>query len=58
MQTVSRMTRLNYNVDEALQRYANDKKWSKSFAISEIVSNSKVISDYLTLVEKNNEKAA
>lgn len=57
MQSVPRMTRLNNRIDEALKRFADEKKWTLSFAISEIVSNAREISDYLTLEEKNREVA-
>lgn len=57
MNTIPRMTRLRNEIDEALQKFASNKKWSISLAISEIIANSSEISDYLTLSEKNREVA-
>lgn len=55
MRNTSRMTRLNNEIDEALQKFANDRKWTISFAIAEILANSSEISHYL--LEKNKETA-
>lgn len=57
MHTVPRMTRLKQEIDNALKLFASDKRWSLSLAIAEIVANSNEISDYLTLDEKNRERA-
>lgn len=58
MQTVPRMTRIKKNIDEAVKKLASDRGWYISQAISHIISNSPMISEYLTLDEKNTEKCA
>ena len=55
MTTMPRMTRLEYDIDNALQKFASEKKWKISFAIAQILENSPEISSYLD--EKNREVA-
>lgn len=55
MATTPRMTRLEYDIDNALQKFAGARKWKISFAIAQILANSPEISSYLD--EKNREVA-
>lgn len=57
MQTIPRMTRVGGRVDEALQKFADDKEWTISFAIAKILANSSELSYYLSLEDKNREIA-
>lgn len=58
MQTIPRMTRLKEHIDEAVLKLAAERGWYISQALSQIISNSPMISNYLTLDEKNTEKCA
>lgn len=55
--SIPRMTRVREEIDEAISKYASERKWTISFAIAQILEDSPILSHYLSLEDKNREIA-